>query len=316
MSGPNSTITTTTTTSPLTRALLVRLSPLPASPNLTTGKIQAGALAGTTVDLSLYPLDTLKTRLQSPHGFYASGGFRGIYSGIGSCLSSAPSGALFFLTYESVKSYLSVRSRRDGDEGGSGRMIVEQMLAASAGEVVSCIIRVPTEVVKQRAQAGQYPSSVAALRGILNQRGQFGWSGVLGSRGFYRGFGITIMREVPFTVIQFPLWEGMKTWWMVRKNSNTRPGGKEEVLISAAESAVFGSISGAGAAAVTTPLDVLKTRVMLAQTRVPVGEMFMYIWRNEGPRTFLKGIGPRMMWISLGGAVFLGSWQWGVNALS
>lgn len=189
------------------------------------------------------------------------------------------------------------------------------MLAASAGEVVSCVIRIPTEVVKQRAQAGQYPSSVAALRGILNQRGQFGWSGVLGSRGFYRGFGITIMREVPFTIIQFPLWEGMKAWWMVRKNNNTGRG-REEVLISAAESAVFGSISGAGAAAITTPLDVLKTRVMLAQTRVPAGEMFMYIWRNEGPRTFLNGIGPRMLWISLGGAVFLGSWQWGFNTLS
>lgn len=190
------------------------------------------------------------------------------------------------------------------------------MLAASAGEVVSCIIRVPTEVVKQRAQAGQYPSSAAALRGILNQRGKFGWSGVLGSRGFYRGFGLTIVREVPFTVIQFPLWEGMKTWWMVRKNNNTVGGHGEEIVISAAESAIFGSISGAGAAAVTTPLDMVKTRVMLAQTRVPAAEMVMYIWRNEGAGAFLKGIGPRMAWISLGGAAFLGSWQWGVNALS
>lgn len=189
------------------------------------------------------------------------------------------------------------------------------MLAASAGEVVSCITRVPTEVIKQRAQAGQYPSSAAALRGILDQRGQFGWDGVLGTRGFYRGFGITIMREVPFTVIQFPLWEGLKAWWLVRKNNNTLGVGQEEVPISAAESAVFGSVSGAGAAAVTTPLDVVKTRVMLAKKRVPAVEMFMYIWRNEGAETFLNGIGPRMVWISLGGAVFLGSWQWGFNAL-
>lgn len=193
---------------------------------------------------------------------------------------------------------------------------MEQMLAASAGEVVSCIIRVPTEVVKQRAQAGQYPSSAAALRGIFDQRGQFGWDGVLGTRGFYRGFGVTIMREVPFTTIQFPLWEGLKAWWLVRKNNKPRGVGQEEVSISAAESALFGSVSGAGAAAVTTPLDVLKTRIMLAKKRIPAAEMFIYIWRNEGPRTFLNGIGPRMVWISLGGAVFLGSWQWGINALS
>ena len=33
-----------------------------------------GALAGLSVELVLYPLDTLKTRLQSPTGFDASGG--------------------------------------------------------------------------------------------------------------------------------------------------------------------------------------------------------------------------------------------------
>jgi hypothetical protein len=30
----------------------------------------------------LYPLDTLKTRLQSSQGFIKSGGFRGVYNGL------------------------------------------------------------------------------------------------------------------------------------------------------------------------------------------------------------------------------------------
>lgn len=42
---------------------------------------QAGAIAGLSVDVALYPLDTLKTRLQSQHGFYKSGGFSGVYRG-------------------------------------------------------------------------------------------------------------------------------------------------------------------------------------------------------------------------------------------
>lgn len=64
----------------------------------------AGASAGLAVDLSLFPLDTLKTRLQSQQGFYAAGGFRSIYSGMGSvALGSAPGSALFFLTYSSMK---------------------------------------------------------------------------------------------------------------------------------------------------------------------------------------------------------------------
>ena len=57
----------------------------------------SGGLAGTTVDVTLYPLDTLKTRLQSPHGFWKSGGFKGIYRGVGAAfVGSAPGAALFF----------------------------------------------------------------------------------------------------------------------------------------------------------------------------------------------------------------------------
>jgi hypothetical protein len=43
----------------------------------------AGGIAGTTVDIALYPLDTIKTRLQSAPGFVKSGGFKGIYKGLG-----------------------------------------------------------------------------------------------------------------------------------------------------------------------------------------------------------------------------------------
>jgi len=53
----------------------------------------SGGIAGTAVDVILFPLDTLKTRLQSAEGFIKSGGFRGIYSGIASAASgSAPAG--------------------------------------------------------------------------------------------------------------------------------------------------------------------------------------------------------------------------------
>lgn len=55
----------------------------------------AGAFAGVAVDLSLFPIDTVKTRLQAPGGFFANGGWRGIYKGIGSVsMGSAPSGIL------------------------------------------------------------------------------------------------------------------------------------------------------------------------------------------------------------------------------
>ena len=54
---------------------------------------QAGGLAGTSVDLLFFPIDTVKTRLQSAQGFANAGGFKGIYKGVGSIIvGSAPGG--------------------------------------------------------------------------------------------------------------------------------------------------------------------------------------------------------------------------------
>ena len=54
---------------------------------------KSGSIAGTTGDIVMFPLDTIKTRLQSKKGFLAAGGFRNIYSGIlPAAISSAPSG--------------------------------------------------------------------------------------------------------------------------------------------------------------------------------------------------------------------------------
>jgi solute carrier family 25 S-adenosylmethionine transporter 26 len=273
-------------------------------------------LAGTTVDLSLYPLDTLKTRLQSSSGFTASGGFTGIYRGVGSAIvGSAPGAALFFITYDSIKRHFSPGNRASISYNAEGKPFKEEvrdsgseamvhMLAASLGEVAACAVRVPTEVVKQRAQARQHPSSLSALTHILNQRHTRGLAHVWSE--LYRGWSITIIREVPFTVIQFPLWEALKAW-------RTSQTGRSEV--SGLEGGLLGSVAGAVAAGVTTPLDVLKTRMMLAREKQPLFTMLSTVLRESGPRAFFAGMGPRVGWISVGGAIFLGSYQWASNAL-
>ncbi|KFY75002.1 hypothetical protein V499_05021 [Pseudogymnoascus sp. VKM F-103] len=280
-----------------------------------TSALFSGALAGTTVDLSLYPLDTLKTRLQSPLGFRAAGGFHGIYAGVGSAIvGSAPGASLFFVTYENTKSFLSSRRiARDALDPASPaahewEAPMEHMMAASLGEIAACAVRVPTEVVKQRTQARQFPSSLAALSSILSQRAAIGVPGVW--RELYRGWSITIFREVPFTVIQFPLWEAMKKW---RLRTTGRDGGRGK--IRAWESGLAGSMAGATAAGITTPLDVLKTRMMLAKEKTGMFVLARQILRDGGPMAFFSGIGPRVMWISIGGAIFLGSYQWAYNAL-
>ncbi|TPX07800.1 uncharacterized protein E0L32_010487 [Thyridium curvatum] len=289
-------------------------STVPANPSFATALL-AGGLAGTTVDMTLFPLDTLKTRLQSSAGFFATGGFRGIYRGVGSALvGSAPGAAFFFCTYEATKSVLS-SSSSNISSGTSSAGPGTHMLAASLGEVAACAVRVPTEVVKQRAQAGQFPSSAAALTSILQSRHALGLAGMF--RELYRGWGITVVREVPFTVIQFPLWEGLKAWGRRRRRQQQGPHGQKGGGgdVGAAESALYGSVSGGVAAGLTTPLDVLKTRVMLSAEKRSAASVVRDILREHGVRPFFAGIGPRVMWISAGGAIFLGSYQWAVNTL-
>ncbi len=66
--------------------------------------LAAGGVAGTAVDVTLFPLDTLKTRLQSEAGFWKAGGFSRLYAGLGpAAAGSAPNAAIFFASYEMTK---------------------------------------------------------------------------------------------------------------------------------------------------------------------------------------------------------------------
>jgi solute carrier family 25 S-adenosylmethionine transporter 26 len=184
------------------------------------------------------------------------------------------------------------------------------MIAGSLGETAGCLIRVPVEVVKQRAQAVQFKSSKDAFMNIVRSH-----NGLHFIRELYRGAGITLLREIPFTMIQFPLWEALKVWHVSR---NTVPGGLDVEArenIGAVPSALYGSMAGAIGAGLTTPLDVLKTRLMLSRERVGALVMLKQILRDSGPKALFAGIVPRVGWISVGGAVFLGSYQWAHNAM-
>ncbi|DAA17096.1 TPA: S-adenosylmethionine mitochondrial carrier protein [Bos taurus] len=251
-----------------------------------TASLVAGGVAGVSVDLILFPLDTIKTRLQSPQGFYKAGGFYGVYAGVPStAIGSFPNAAAFFVTYEYVKWILHTDS-------SSYLMPVTHMLAASVGEVVACLIRVPSEVVKQRAQVSVSSGTFHIFSNILCQEG---------IQGLYRGYKSTVLREIPFSLVQFPLWESLKALWSWRQDR----------VVDSWQAAVCGAFAGGFAAAVTTPLDVAKTRIMLAKagSSTASGNILSAlhaVWRTQGLSGLFAGVFPRMAAISLGGFIFLG----------
>lgn len=221
-----------------------------------------------------------------------------MYQGLRSvAVGSAPGAALFFVSYDGVKQRLTTASSTSSSSSSltsasssiptSNSLSASQqarihLAAASCGEVMACLVRVPTDNVKQKMQAGRYTSTMAAVRGV--------WSGGLsasapsGLQGFYAGYLTTLARDVPFAMIQFPLYERLRTLWrdarlrslrredslLVRRGEqwDREQGDRERALKRAAEltpvhSALCGSIAGGVAAVLTTPLDVAKTRIML-----------------------------------------------------
>uniref|UniRef100_A0A1A8KZY7 Mitochondrial S-adenosylmethionine carrier protein n=2 Tax=Nothobranchius TaxID=28779 RepID=A0A1A8KZY7_9TELE len=252
----------------------------------------AGGCAGMCVDLTLFPLDTIKTRLQSQQGFYKAGGFRGIYAGVPSAaVGSFPNAAAFFVTYECTKSLLGA----GGALAAPHVAPVTNMLAASLGEIVACLIRVPTEVVKQRTQACPSSTTYNILLTTLREEGV---------GGFYRGYFSTVLREIPFSLVQFPLWEYLKMLWSQRQGHT----------LHSWQSAVCGAFAGAVAAFATTPLDVAKTRIMLAKAgsatasgNIPL--VLLDVWRSRGLPGLFAGSLPRMAFISVGGFIFLGAYE-------
>ena len=123
--------------------------------------------------------------------------------------------------------------------------------------------------------------------------------------GFYRGFGATVGREVPFAMIQMPLLESAKRAWRGYR------GGAD---LEPYHVALCGCASGGFAAAVTTPLDVVKTRLMLGADAKGVAyegvaDVFSRVVREEGAAALLSGLSARVFWISLGGFLFFGAYD-------
>ena len=48
------------------------------------------------MDLLFFPIDTVKTRLQSSQGFRRAGGLAGVYKGVGSVIVGSAPGGVFF----------------------------------------------------------------------------------------------------------------------------------------------------------------------------------------------------------------------------
>lgn len=326
--------------------------------NTNTDILVAGAFAAFSVDLLVYPLDTIKTRVQSPDykRLYTNAStntvnrslFRGLYQGIGSVVvATIPSSGAFFTTYEGTKSLLHRLNPPSGTKGSS--MIPTPLIhavASSIAELVSCFILTPAEVLKQNAQMVQKSGSASTQAFDANATLQ-ALRKFKKPRQLWRGYTALAARNLPFTAMQFPIFEHLKqTILSYRQQHGTARGTLlEKGLVTAVSAGTAGSI----AAVITTPVDVVKTRIMLgaaidedgksgdikqalkqaeaqgkdgntelrrAQGTAQPGRSGGFavgreILRVEGVRALFRGGALRAVWTALGSGLYLGVYETG-----
>jgi hypothetical protein len=125
------------------------------------------------------------------------------------------------------------------------------------------------------------------------------------------GYTALVARNLPFTALQFPIFEHLRSWaWERRLGGKDRERGILETALVAGGSA--GS-AGAVAAWVTTPSDVVKTRMMLtAGSESASSNSWMVtkqVYRERGFVGFFRGALFRSGWTALGSSLYLGTYD-------
>ncbi|XP_078180606.1 calcium-dependent mitochondrial ATP-magnesium/phosphate carrier protein 1-like [Carex rostrata] len=259
----------------------------------------AGGLACALSTSVMHPIDTMKTRVQASTLSFPELisklpeiGVQGLYRGsIPAILGQFSSHGLRTGIFEASR-LLLVNIAPNLPE------IQVQSMASFASTILGTAVRIPCEVLKQRLQAGLYDNVGQAIVGTWGKDGM---------RGFFRGTGATLCREVPFYVA------GMCLYAEAKK-------GVQHVLrreLEPWETVAVGALSGGLAAVVTTPFDVMKTRMMTAPQGIPISmQMIAFsILRKEGPLGLFKGAVPRFFWIAPLGAMNFAGYELAKKAM-
>ncbi|KAI0060997.1 mitochondrial carrier [Artomyces pyxidatus] len=265
------------------------------SPNAGLGvNMLAGALAGITEHSVMFPVDSIKTRMQvfatSPAGVYtgignaftrisSTEGVRALWRGVSSViLGAGPAHAVHFGTYEAVKEFMGA------NEADASNQWLSTSFAGASATIASDALMNPFDVIKQRMQVHQseFRSMFTCASTVFRNEG---------FSAFYVSYPTTLTMTVPFTAAQFTVYEQVKHFM---NPTNT---------YSPASHIIAGGIAGGVAAGLTTPLDVAKT---LLQTRGTSSDpeirhcrgmlhALRIIWTRDGIRGFGRGLTPRVV---------------------
>ncbi|KAH7925295.1 mitochondrial carrier [Leucogyrophana mollusca] len=277
--------------------------------------LTAGGLAGAMEALCCQPLDTIKVRMQlsksgmapgtKPRGFIATGILivkretpLALYKGLGAVLAGiVPKMAIRFASFEAYKGWLADKETGKTSVGN----IFLSGLAAGTTEAVAVVC--PMEVVKIRLQAQQHSLADPLEAPRYRNAGHAVYTIVReeGIATLYRGVSLTALRQATNQGANFTAYQEIK-----KLAHKYQPELKD---LPSYQHMIIGLISGAMGPFSNAPIDTIKTRLQKA-TATPGTTAFQRImaiaadmWRQEGVRSFYKGITPRVLRVAPGQAI-------------
>ncbi|KAG8379285.1 hypothetical protein BUALT_Bualt07G0072600 [Buddleja alternifolia] len=296
-----------------------------------------GGIAGAFGEGVMHPVDTIKTRIQSQAIFtasknqssivqmvrsvWATDGLTGFYRGIApGVMGSLATGATYFGVIESTKKWMEESNLGLGGHWAhfiSGAIGDSQITCAvsvcGTGDTLGSFVYVPCEVMKQRMQvqgSRKYWTSVVGKDGSTAKHGMniYGYyTGMFqagcsiwkeqGVKGLYAGYGSTLVRDVPFAGLMVTFYEAFKN---MAEYGKQKLFSKSNIHINSSfEGLLLGGLAGGLSAYLTTPLDVVKTRLQVQGTATRYNgwlDAIYKIWLAEGVRGMFRGSVPRIMW--------------------
>lgn len=257
--------------------------------------LAGGAASRASKELLLHPIDTWKTRLQ-----YAKGDvppaelFKDLYDGVWpALLVGTPAGAAFFATKDVLK---GLAKATWGNEYRELTTIGAVFLA----NLPYWAIRNPAEVLKTQQQTGQVDSTAQGVRDAVRAEGV---------GGLYRGYASNVAYAFPTDAIKFVVYEALQKSFSRKLNP--------------LESSALGSVASSVAQLLSTPLDVVRTRIMTTTTtktgeeeddddnEAPASVLATAraIAQEEGVGKLFSGLTPRLTRAFLSGAIQFGSYE-------
>ncbi|ORE08262.1 mitochondrial carrier [Rhizopus microsporus var. microsporus] len=242
----------------------------------------AGALAGIAEHCAMYPVDSIKTRMQvisTSSSIQTSAKLMNLWKGVNSVvLGAGPAHALHFTTYEFCKEYF-------GANATSGHHPIASAAAGACATITHDGLMTPFDVVKQRMQLkdSTYRTIRECASSVYTKEG---------FKAFYISLPTTLVMSVPFQSIQFATYEFFRK---ILKSEGQHYDPKTHIIA--------GALAGAVASSLTTPMDVVKT---LLQTRgtshdprirnvTGFREATGIIMERYGLKGFFRGFKPRVL---------------------